>query len=813
MRYIRITLLTAIIGLLVYSGNRHQVFGSKLPALAALLDPFGGFWQNAEPKGKSPLPGLLDLPQLSQPVQIIFDDRLVPHIFAQNMADAAFAQGYITAKFRIWQMNMTTRAASGQLAAVVGEKALERDKLQRRKGMTWAAERTLQHWKQTPTEYNIIEAYAQGVNAYLSSLDPKDYPLECKLMDFTPQQWSPLHSALVFKSMAEMLSSRNDDIQASNAMRLLGDSLFQYLYPEYPPFQSPVIPVETPWNFKSAVTKSLVPANSGISETLAPFDLMPQPSPFIGSNNWALASRKSQSGYPLLCNDPHLRLTLPSIWFEIQIHTPELNAYGVSLPGIPGIIIGFNNDIAWGVTNGSQDVLDWYAVEWSKPDKSAYLFDGKERPVELRTEVIEVRGRATPVIDTVRYTTWGPVVYETEDSPYRDLAMHWVAHDPVARQDFYEVGVFMRLMSGHSYADFKDAIAHFRSPAQNFVFASKSDDIALHVGGLFPIKKPQQGRFVQDGKSSSNDWGGFIPPDQNPQVLNPARGFVSSANQHATSPDYPYYLNGYYDTYRGRMVNRLLEKQATYSVEDMKAMQNNTYGIKAEEGVKALLKNINPAALNKAQQKALQDLAQWDFRYEADVQAPTLFEQWLSASYKATFDELYLHPDSNNLLYPQIWRFIDMLGNSPQHILFDNKQTAEKEDASIIVTRSFIEWYKLNGEAYSSNELAWGKHKNTWIKHLADIPAFSVNLPDIGGTGDALNAIKPTHGPSWRMIVELGPKAKAYGVFPGGVSGNPGSSFYDTSVKVWAKGQYHELLLLDSPKDQSQHHLFSTIFQ
>ncbi len=463
------------------------------------MNPFTGFWQNAAPTPTTAFPDRLALPQLSSAVQVTYDDRLVPHIFAQNQKDAYFVQGYLTAQHRLWQIDISTRSVAGRLSEVIGPKALPRDRLQRRKGMVYAAENTLRRWQKSTDTYSDLQAYVAGINAYIERLTPADYPLEFKLMDYEPEPMTELKVALFAKAMAATLCAHEKDIEATNSLALWGADTYNFLYPDKNPLQKPII---------GSTSDSLLAApTEGIKSPTSPLSLIqhrsyPKPSPFLGSNNWAVNGQKTASGKPILCNDPHLSLTLPSIWFEIQINTPQYNSYGVSLPGMPGVIIGFNEHIAWGETNVAQDVLDWYRIQWTDKNRSHYLLDGQTKAVEYKIEAYAVKGAAT-VYDTVRYTQWGPVVYEEPGHPNQDMAMHWLPHEDPATSDFV---TFSQLNASKNYEDYTQALSNYHSPPQNFVFASTEGDIAMWVQGRFPLKEKDQGRFVQDGSQSSNAW-------------------------------------------------------------------------------------------------------------------------------------------------------------------------------------------------------------------------------------------------------------------------------------------------------------------
>lgn len=802
--------LAFTIALIAVMGS-HNPFGQPLPPVGKFFSPFDGFWQNAAHKDELAIDQAV-FNQLEGPVQVVMDERLVPHIFAESEPDAMFVQGYLTARYRLWQMDFSTRAAAGRLAEVIGERLLDRDRGQRRKGMLHAARNTLAVWEDSPEEMQLINAYTTGVNAYVQSLTPADYPLEFKLLNYAPEAWTPLRSALMFKSMAETLCFGHSDLQASNALNLWGEEMFNFLYPEYNPRQSPVIPEGTPWNFDTISKAQPGPSPVMIGELL-PYPILPQSPPGIGSNNWAVSSAKTESGHPILCNDPHLTLSLPSIWYEIQINTPEYKAYGVSIPGLPGITIGFNEDLAWGVTNVGHDVLDWYRITWMDDDKTRYLLDDQTHEVQLVEEIIDVRGRKSPHVETVKYTAWGPVVYEDPESQYRDLAMHWIAHEVQERKDFYELGVFRRLGQAKTYEDYASALRNYESPAQNFVMANRSGDIAIRVNGKFPLKRKQQGRFIQDGSSSLSEWKGFIPMEQVPTIRNPERGFVSSANQSSTDPSYPYYYNSTnFDDYRGRIINRTLEQKDKLTVEDMKALQNDNRSLLAEEALPLLLKHLDRDGLSPSERQYLQWFEQWDYRFEAGAKAPMVFVEWWLETRKMAFDEVYSPKDSVPLLIPEEWRVVELLEQHPEHEVFDMQGTPETETAREIVTKAFHAVAEQWESKFNQEDYAWATHKSTDINHLAQIPAFSRKGLPVGGYLAAPNAISKNNGPSWRVIVELGPQIRAWGIYPGGQSGHPGSRFYDNRIDPWMRGEYDELYVMTGPDDRRKPALFAVTF-
>ncbi len=800
MKIVKLLLSLALtLGLIFLLDRPQKVSGNDVPPLGHFFSPFSGFWQNAESLEHFTSTHL-DLPGVKGKVSVRFDERMVPHIFAENLGDAVFAQGYITAMFRLWQMDMVSRLSGGRLSEVLGERLLDKDKLQRRRGMVYGAMNAVKGWQESPKNFALIQAYTEGVNTYMWDMAPADYPLEFKLLNYKPQRWSVLKSALVKKYMDQTLCSGEDDLESTNALMVFGQEVFDKLYPEYNPKQTPVIPAGTKWDFPPMPVASPAPVQEGVG--MFKQKLAPKVRELVGSNNWAVSGSKTKSGNPILCNDPHLQLTLPSIWFEIQIHTPEFNAYGVSIPGIPGILIGFNEHTAWGETNVGQDVSDWYKINWTDAAQTSYSWDGGVKQAALVVDTFQVKGRSQPVLDTVRWTAWGPVVYDDPVNPMAGLALRWIAHDVPNAKD---VATFLGLDSGRNYDDYRETLRFFDFPAQNFVFASNDGDIAITANGKFPLKKKEQGRFVQDGSYSANAWKGFIPHDQVPSIKNPARGFVASTNQHTTDTTYPYYYNAMsFDDFRGRYLVGQLSKMKDITPEDMKRLQNSNYSIQAAEGLPAMISLADTSAMTGQELSILNKMKSWDFKFAAEKTEPVIFLDWWNRVYRGTFDEVYAWRDSIPMLMPEAWRLIDFLANAPGDEIFDDKNTPELETAREIVTTAFSATVKKLAGDLDDPDFNWAHKKKTSIMHLGQIPAFSATDLDVGGYRQALNAISETHGPSWRMVVELGKEVKGWGVFPGGQSGNPGSPYYMTGIEKWMNGDYNDLFFMKNEDDDRQ---------
>ena len=776
------------------------------PPLAKFMNPFRGFWKNAE-STKQDAEKEFRIKGLKGTVEIRFDEQMIPHIFADNNYDLYFTQGYVTAKDRLWQMDFQTRFAAGRLSEVVGSKAIELDRYQRRMGMTFGAENMLKVMLEDPEIKETIDAYTAGVNAYIHSLKPGDYPIEFKLLDYAPEDWQPLNSALLLKLMSATLAGGSNEFYMSNILNKYGPEITKNLFPDYPFREDPIIPQGTEWEFSpvEVPTPPTVVTDSKTTYHIKTKELEEG----IGSNNWAISGAKSASGYPLLANDPHLDLTLPAIWYQIQMASADMNVCGVSIPGAPGVIIGFNKDVAWGVTNVGADVLDWYTIKFKDASKKEYWYNNKWNPIKVRVETIEVQDGKT-ITDTVYYTHHGPVVYTNEQRPdnFQQIdniptghALRWVAHD-----GSNDTRTFYMLNRAKNYDDYRKALSYYSAPAQNFVFASTENDIAITSNGYLPLKWKNQGKFLLDGSDPANDWHGRIPADQNPTVKNPARNFVSSANQSPTDQSYPYYINWEFGAYeRPHRINKRLSVMTQANVDSLRNMQNDNYSILAENILSTLIKLVDTENLNASQREGYAIVSKWNKFFNANEIGASIFEIWQKNIVQQIWQDELGDPKVP-MRYPSRDRTVELLLNEPNARWYDNVHTTQKETRNDVVNAAFKFAIDSLLRKFGSidSDWAWGNVKHTHVPHLAKIAGFGSKFLNNGGSKTSINAMSESNGPSWRMIVALGKNVKAYGVFPGGESGNPGSHYYDDMINIWSEGKLNELVYLKSATEKSK---------
>jgi penicillin G amidase len=484
-----------------------------------------------------PLPqtsGALDAP-VSKPVSIARDALGVPHISAASVEDALFAQGFATAQDRLWQMEGLRRLAAGRLAEILGPGFIERDREARRYRLARIAE---QHARDLPqTEGAQLAVYARGVNHFIETHRDR-LPLEFKLLGFEPQPWTVRDSVLVGLLLYRELTTTWRDKLVKSAMLAGGDP---------------------------AKVAILFPARLG-------GEVQP------GSNAWVLAGSHTATGKPLLANDPHLESSNPGIWFMVHLRAPGLDVAGVALPGLPGVILGHNDRIAWGATNLGFDVQELY-IEKLDPRTGRYLFRGQIEQARLERELIPVKG-ARPVEFAQWVTRHGPVLFEGG----RALALRWTAAEP---------GGFsfplIDIDRARNWQEFTAALARYPGPGQNFVYADTEGNIGYHATGRLPIRACE-GDIPVDGSSGKCEWNGYIPFEKLPQAYNPPTGIFVSANDNPFPPDYAYSVRGNFAArFRADRIRQILGSRGKWTANDMLQIQTDVYSAFAHHLAREIL--------------------------------------------------------------------------------------------------------------------------------------------------------------------------------------------------------------------------------
>lgn len=807
MKNIKLALSLVVTLGLVYFLNNDWNFGSPVPAFGKFLNPFRGVWQNAD--GGAYADETRRIASLEEPVEVVYDSLLIPHIFAQNDRDLYRTLGYVHAQHRLWQMEFQVLATAGRLSEIVGDRALDYDRSQRRQGLVFGAKNGLAAMEKDPEIKAIVDAYTQGVNDYISQLSEKDLPLEYKLLNYRPEPWDNLKMALFLKRMSQTLNRGDSDFENTNALNLFGKEMMDILYPDRES-TDPIVDKPGGWSFAPVTLADSLP----LAVPKEWISLLPleQPAEGVGSNNWAVSGSKTATGAPILSGDPHLELNLPSIWFVAHLNSPTVNVMGATFPGEPGVIIGFNDSIAWSPTNAQRDLVDWYRIEFKDETKTEYKSDGQWKSTNKVVEEFKIKGKPS-FFDTIVFTHHGPVVYDASfhgDSEKKHYAMRWISHDASN-----EMRAFYQLNRARNHADYMKALDHYMAPAQNWSFACTNGDIAIRIQGKFPVRRVNEGRFVLDGTTTKTEWQAFIPFEQNVMDKNPVRGFISSANQISADATYPYYLHtgSYNETYRNRRINQLLAQANNITPQDMMRLQNDNFNLQASESVPVLVARVEASSLSAEAKTIHEELAKWNFFNDADLVAPAYYEVLWEEVLRGIWDEMY--ESKVRVRIPTDFTTIQLIKDQPEFSFYDVVASPEKETLGDVIKASFektatriITWKAEN----NGKELDWGNYKNTLLQHLMRLLPMSEYARN-GGNSGIVNATSHRHGPSWRMVVSLEKSGvKAWGTYPGGQSGNPASPYYTQLIDSWEKAQPNPLHFAPAAALQSVA-LFTVQFQ
>lgn len=753
----------------------------KIPPIGKILDPFNGFWQNAESSEKTKKN--ISIAGIDDKINIEFDSNMIPHISAKTDRDLHFAQGYITASDRLFQIDFQARVSAGRISEIIGKIALNFDRMQRRKGLSYGAINALASTKQDPEFYKLLEAYVAGINAYVSSLKYKNLPVEYKLLNYCPEYFTPLHIMHIAMLLADTTCGNSFAVENTADYFSLGKEVFELLFPDQLYEQHPIIRKGTYWNITSNKIKipeliELVQPKSNTKKKI------PEEPKSSGSNNWSinyLKTKTKKSTY--LANDPHLDLSFPSIWYPMHLGSDQVDVCGVTIPGLPGVFIGFNKNIAWGITLTCMNVKGWYEIEFKDETKKEYLYEDMWLKSQFVIEEIKIKDEKT-FYDTIIYTHLGPVIYDDSfpnEYGFNNIAMKWIGHNPGKEL----LGIY-EMNRASCYSDFENGLLKFRIPIINVNYADKDSNIALIVAGIIPNKWYGQAKFVMPGRVAAYDWKTYIPQDHNPKVLNPKQGYVSSANQRATDEDYPYYYQHYSEEkFRNKRINEILESNHAINLTDMIKLQNDAFNQIAYDCIELIKSGIDKTKLNPTQLELYNCLINWKFYNDVEQVAPSIFREWQRKIEIILWNELY---HCNH--YPNFHRTIEILKDKNLYSKLNLGKYQSIEDiihsAFIQTVDSLLKWQTENKKPYT-----WGNYRVLKINHLLRIDSFGLHELKVGGGKNIVNANEGTVGASMRLIVEFNDKGvNGFLSYPGGQSGNPGSPYYDNLIGAWESGNY-----------------------
>ncbi|GLV59450.1 peptidase S45 [Dictyobacter sp. S3.2.2.5] len=760
--------------------------------------------------------GTIQIAGLHDPVEIITDQYGVPHIYANNDDDLYFAQGYIHAQDRLWQMDLHRRLGSGRLSEIFGEVTLEADRFCRRLGMHRAAVADVESLPEA--DLRVLEAYASGVNSFIRRNQNK-LPVEFRLLNYRPEPWQPAHTLQWGKVQGWTLGGNwETELIRARIVEKVGVERAAKLEPGYDPEHPLILP---PGISYQGINLGLLEQYQQI-QTLSGFSVMG------GSNNWVVDGSMTESGAPLLCNDPHLGQAAPSIWFECHLVSKDLDVTGATFPGAPGIIIGHNQQIAWGVTNAISDVQDLYVEKFNPENPRQYEFAGQWEEAEIIREEIKVKGQDMPVVEEVRVTRHGPIVThipaisqpQTSEGQTNELplALRWTGLESGTL-----LSAIRNLNRASNWQEFQNALRDWDVPAQNFVYADREGNIGYVMAGYIPIRAQGLALVPMPGWTGEYEWTGRIAFEELPQVYNPEQHYLVTANNRVIDDNYPYYItHEWLNGYRAQRIQQMLTEKQKLTVEDMSRIQNDYYCIPATEVVPYMLQLEANTALKRAAHEILQT---WDYQLNTTSIGASLYTTFIRKLERLVLDALL--GDDEELIHQYLGKSLNALGtlngyagrNRPLLLRLLREQPADWFSDSVIpngpktwsvaLERAFEATLEELRDRLGSNILRWqygAIHKMKYTHPLGAVKAvesfFNRGPFSVGGDSDTVNVgssiiTDPENVmvvPSYRQIVDLDQFSRSSSIHAPGQSGQPGSKHYDDFIALWRSGQTHPML-------------------
>lgn len=829
--------------------NKKRTWGIVLAVVLVLAILAGAGGNHAVTSSFPQVDGTIQLAGLEGPVTVYRDKMGVPHIYATNSHDLFMAQGYIHAQDRFWQMDFWRHTGSGRLAEMFGKGQVETDMFLRTLGWRELAEQ--EYESADPEARAILQAYADGVNAYLQGREGAQLSLEYVVLglltpSYKPEPWTPVHSLTWAKAMAwDLKGNINQEIERAILLKTLPAEAVDELYPPYPadhPVIVPVIGENAPAAGSPAPLSVIqaVPAAQfeAVHARLLALETLLGPSGNdIGSNNWVVSGDLTSTGKPLLANDPHLGIQMPSIWYQVSLQCQPVgedcpyNVTGFSFAGVPGVIVGYNDSIAWGVTNVGPDVMDLYIEKINPENPNQYEYKGEWVDMDIRTETIQVGG-GEPVEITIRSTIHGPIISDSygplkpravptdgPELPFEEragglefpeeyaIALRWTALEPV--RVFRAVWSFNK---AQNWEEFRTAAADFAVPAQNLVYADVEGNIGYQMPGNIPIRLNGDGRLPVPGWTGEYDWQGYVPFEELPYVFNPQSGYVATANNQVEPREgYPYLISTDYDLgYRAnRIVEMIEEAPGPIDVAYFQKMHADAYDGSAAVIVPYLLAlDITQAELAGTRRI----LEGWDYQMAADSAPAALYAAFWNRFLTNTFaDELpeNMPPTGSSRWFEVMRRIIADNDNR----WFDDVRTPDViETRDDIMAASFeqaVVDVKIRLRA-DITQWRWGdlhvanfENQTLGQSGIAPIESlFNRNGFGTGGGASIVNAtgwrvgggFEVTSVPSFRMIVDFSDFDNSLGIHTTGQSGHAYHPHYIDMAPLWARVEYAPML-------------------
>ncbi|KAA3660428.1 MAG: penicillin acylase family protein [Chloroflexi bacterium] len=759
--------------------------------------------------------GTLTIPALQDEVNVFYDEFGIPQIYAKNEHDLFVAQGYIHAQDRFWQMEFWRHTGMGRISEITGPPGLEFDRFIRTVGWNRMAAQNIAYYEsEAPELMDVLHAYSEGVNAYIAdhgdqaSLNFTILGLVNEPWEIEP--WEPIHTAAWGLAMAHDLGGNyGAELDRARLITELGEATTDTLLPGYPYNNRPVIVPSSELNI-DGVKSSLNNGHAVVDWQNVNLNLVGNVpadgfafgnGPGIGSNNWVVSGEHTDTGMPLLANDMHLSIQMPSIWYEIGLHAPGWEVSGFSFAGVPGIISGHNDHIAWGLTNVGPDVQDLFIEKINPVNPLQYEFLGEWRDIELVEEVIKVNGAEDEVLN-VHLTHHGPIMNDVVDAGKDVLSMQWTALETT--RIFQAV---ILLNQAENYDDFKDALQYWDVPAQNIVYADIEGNIAYQTPGFIPIRANGDGLTPVPGWTGEYEWEGWIPYEEMPALLNPEQGYIATANHAVVDEDYPYLIK--IDWANGDRAQRIEDmlKAAIDSGEVTKAdFAKIHFDSKSLMGETFVPHFANLSSDDPTVQAAIERIRGWDLQDRRDSVPAALFEIFYMQLVQVVLAD-DVGPDFVRDAHSTI--FFHAMAAEADARWWDNQNTSTKETREEVMLQALeltIAWFEENVGG-DMNDWTWG------TIHMATFDSDPLGSSGVGlieaivnrgpfpvdGSGSIVNATSWSWSnpaevraiPSMRAIVDLSNFDDSLAVNPTGQSGHPYHPHYDDMIPLWQNGEYH----------------------
>jgi penicillin amidase len=776
------------------------------------------------------------LPGLEANVVVLQDQWGIPHVYGDTVEDAFMALGYVHARDRLFQMFMQNYLAAGRISEIVGGYAAQSDRIYRTLGFARLAQETIDYYVAHSDDPNIdytlrtIDAEVAGVNAYIDTLTSATMPIEFKILGFTPPHWTRLDIFIFAHLQSWGLAGGFGELR-NQWMRVTidNDTLLDDVNPEFMPYTVPIISEQ--YNLSIAeypeanggfpgianpsslnvgvIAEEAFIAQEKLDVLIDAFDSIVNPFgelDIVGSNNWVANGSKTSTGEPILCNDPHLSFQTPSIWYEAHIVVSgELDVTGVGFAGMPGIVLGHNEHVAWGFTNVGADVLDVFVEQLNPSNPDQYMYNGQYRDFEIVDEsILTKEGDVVPF--EVKISVHGPLIdsitntYDQDAESDPNLAMRWTGNDVIF--NIVGIGLLNKMSDLDSYYD---ACFWWDIPAQNIIYADDQGNIALTVCGRYPVRTGYDGSYPVQALNDSIGWAGYIPYAYIPRTVNPSQGYISSANQLSIDMStYGFELLGPFDDgYRGRRIDYLLANDDDITMDDMKRFQADALEVRAQEIVPYVVDAwTNAGDGNATVDEIVGWLDDWDYRMEPDEKAPTVWMFLRDALHYEVFDEIRSIDSSLPLSRTPVLE--EFIRTNNAYYLDDHTTTGVVETRNEILVRAIYRALDnlVADPVFGSDQANWdyGNKHVVYYEHLAGMTTIG-GIPHRGqNTLQNAGGWRVEHGPSWRLVADLSNIQMSYGVYAPGQSGNPFSPHFDDLFwlqwvydKVTEQYGYHQI--------------------